>query len=160
MSFLVKLIFLACLIGLHAGTIRPKIEEVISENNLKNNLGTEGSCSCDNPFCCPSSGFICTDNCPDGGGEFIHRRLSKFCAYRFESGIHFLTSSFLLQVSCVVPMILLFAVANLADVVVLVTLVARQKIAVALFLDSLSRKRISCQATQFQPIDNKIQQKL
>lgn len=53
----------------------------------------------------------------------------------------------MVAVSCVVPMILLFAVANLADVVVLVTLVARQKIAVALFLDSLSRKRISCQAT-------------
>ena len=66
MKLLLNLFFLASLIGfLYAETLR-LVEESASENGKHKHP----PCTCDNPACCPSSGYVCTDDCPRGNGGF------------------------------------------------------------------------------------------
>ena len=128
MNIFVTVIFLACLVVLHAGTLRPKIEEAITENNLKNNIGAGQSCDCGNPFCCPSSGYVCTDNCPTGGGKLFAKLIVNCASLLYKT----LLSYLLFQVSNVAQRITLCVVdTRTADVAQRELTVAALHVAIA-----------------------------
>ena len=133
MNIFVTVLFLACLVVLHAGTLRPKIEEAITENNLRNNIGVGGNCDCGNPWCCPSSGYVCTDNCPTGGGKLFAKLIINYASLL----CNILISCLLFQASNVAQTMLLYVVVKITDVAQKAIPVAMDIVALA-FSDSLS----------------------
>ena len=132
MNIFVTVLFLACLVVLHAGTLRPKIEEAITENNLRNIIGV-GDCDCSNPYCCPSSGYVCTDNCPTGGGKLFVKLIVNCASLVY----NILTSCLLFQASSVAQSPILCVVVTTRDVALKATTVAMDIVALV-FSDLLS----------------------